>query len=519
MTHQLFINHFNALHLRVLFLLAFSIGFLCEISNANNLSISNGSVEGNAISFEIGWDNSWNLNSQQGNHDAVWVFLKGRNPSGLWVHIDLSTLATSHSAISPLAVQPVTDGKGVFIYPQEQGVFHHSPSPIILTAESSLTSFSEIRVYGIEMVHIPEGDFFIGDGVSVSSLSNANGEPVKISSENALIPLNLMVNNPNSQFTPHELASSLPAEFPKGFASFYAMKYEVSQLQYADFLNTLTYNQQKSRTASAPNSSKGTYVMINPYQPDSLYRNGIVIVEPGTSTGKRAVYGVNASKDNEYNGANDGQHRAANFLSWADLSAYLDWAALRPMTELEFEKACRGTIAPVAGEFAWGTSLVTNANTPVDDGTIFETVSDVPASGSGLANHGTFIATEGWGLRGVLRNGFAATQSSNRVEAGATYYGVMEMSGNVWEQTVMVGGGGEAYKGNPGDGSLDEGGNANQTSWCNPSTASGVLLKGGGWGSTISEVGSWRDLAVSDRFYSHLKPSTRRNSVGGRGVR
>ena len=47
---------------------------------------------------------------------------------------------------------------------------------------------------------------------------------------------------------------------------------------------------------------------------------------------------------------------ACNWLSWADVAAYLDWSGLRPMTELEFEKACRGPNAPVAGEYAWGSN-------------------------------------------------------------------------------------------------------------------------------------------------------------------
>lgn len=119
----------------------------------------------------------------------------------------------------------------------------------------------------------------------------------------------------------------------------------------------------------------------------------------------------------------------------------------------------------------------------------------------------------------MLRTGFAATASSSRIDAGAAYYGVMEMSGNVWEQTIMIGAGGELFTGLLGDGSIDENGNANQQGWCNPNTALGVLIKGGAWGSAISDVGSWRDLAVSDRFYSHLKPSTRRNTLGGRGGR
>ena len=95
----------------------------------------------------------------------------------------------------------------------------------------------------------------------------------------------------------------------------------------------------------------------------------------------------------------------------------------------------------------------------------------------------------------------------------------MEMSGNVWEQSVMVTNETVGFKGNLGDGIIDENGNANVESWCNNSTANGAILRGGGWGSTISEVGSYRDPAISDRFYSHLKPATRKNTVGGRGVR
>ena len=30
------------------------------------------------------------------------------------------------------------------------------------------------------------------------------------------------------------------------------------------------------------------------------------------------------------------------YISWPDLLAYADWAALRPITELEYEKAARG---------------------------------------------------------------------------------------------------------------------------------------------------------------------------------
>jgi formylglycine-generating enzyme required for sulfatase activity len=487
--------------------------------NANNLTLSNGSKVDNVVYFDISWENSWNLTSQGGNFDAVWVFIKGKNINGNWVHIDVNNSSSFHSAQSPLSVIAVDDGKGVFLINNSNGIQNISSTQISISTITDLSIFSDIKIFGIEMVNIPEGEFFIGDGASISSLSDTNGTPMRISSEGMISSNDLKIKNPNTQFTPLPLPSIIPSDFPKGFASFYIMKYEISQLQYVDFLNTLTFSQQQKRTTSPPSSPAGTFVMINPLQPDSLYRNGIAIMYPGIVSTKPAVFAVNINSNSSYNDDYDGIHRAANFLNWGDICAYLDWAALRPITEMEFEKASRGPLNAIEGEFAWGTNLITNANNPTFDGTIFEGVSNIAIQGSGLANHGNFVASQGWGLRGVLRTGFAASQNSSRLEAGASYYGVMELSGNVWEHTIMLAGGGETYTGNPGDGTLNENGDANQLSWCNPSSAEGVILKGGGWGSTIASIGSWRDLATSDRFYSHLKPSTRRNSTGGRGGR
>ncbi len=489
-------------------------------SYGNNLRIWGASLDGNSINFEIAWDNSWNYSEDNGSHDAVWVFAKGKSTSGVWVHIDLETEQNRHFSSNPLAINAVSDGKGVFVFSHNAGTYNISSTQVTIATTTNLSSFEDVRIFGIEMVNVPQGQFYAGDGVSISSLGNSNSNPLLITSEDEIMGETIAIVNPNQEFTPEPIANSIQSSFPKGYSSFYVMKYEVSQIQYTHFLNTLSYNQQASRTEYPPSSQRGTFAMTNPYQPDSLFRNGIAIKVSGTPTGSPAVYALDGNKNGVFNEDNDGLHRAANLLSWGDLSAYLDWASLRPLTELEFEKACRGAgINPIAGEFAWGTSEITNANNPENDGTVFETVIDTPTSGSGLANHGNIIAADDWGLRGVLRTGFAANESSTRLEAGAAYYGLMEMSGNVWEQTIMIGGGGEQYSGKPGDGQLNADGNANEANWCNPSTASGVLLKGGGWASTISDVGAWRDLAVSDRFYSHLKPSTRRNTVGGRGAR
>jgi formylglycine-generating enzyme required for sulfatase activity len=502
----------------IITLVFFQILVICQLL-ANNLTLGKANINGNTIELDISWDNAWNYWQQGGSKDAVWLFVKGKNSSGVWEHIDLSIESKNHYSMPPLSIEPVSDGKGVFVYAQASGSYDVTTTQISIMATTLISAFTHIRVFAIEMVHIPQGEYFLGDGASVSSLVDAIGNPILITSERAIDGNSLSILNANEQFPPETLPTFIPDEFPKGYKSFYVMKYELSQVQYVDFLNTLSFLQQQKRTAFTPSSPSGTFAMVNPYQPDSLYRNGIAISVSGSVSGTPAIYAMDGNANGIFNEDDDGLHRAANFLSWGDLTAYLDWAALRPITEMEFEKICRGVLQPVAGEFAWGTSTVTNANNPVNDGTVFEAVSEVPIEGSGLANHGNVVANGGWGLRGVLRAGFAANDTTNRFESGAAFYGVMEMSGNAWEYTIMVSSDGALFTGICGDGILDENGNANQPYWCNPDNAFGVLLKGGAWSSTISEVGSWRDLAISDRFYSHIKPQTRRSTTGGRGGR
>jgi formylglycine-generating enzyme required for sulfatase activity len=284
------------------------------------------------------------------------------------------------------------------------------------------------------------------------------------------------------------------------------MKYEISQSQYADFLNCLTYQQQKARTAVSPASASGALAMTQ-FAPS---RNGIRVQVPGSDNVAPSVYGVDGDNDAVFYEDGDGYNRAANFLAWADVAAYLDWAALRPLTELEFEKACRGPIASLPLEFAWGTPNIVDANTIEKDGTPEEHTIDSVPPGYGLASHGYD------GPQGPLRCGFAATASSNRLQAGASYYGIMELSGNLWEQTVNLTRKGLQYEGAHGDGLLTSEGEADVPNWPGKD-ALGAGYRGGGWYSGI--LAQFRDLAVSDRFYIYLKPDTRRNTSGGRGGR
>lgn len=486
-------------------------------SLANNLQFGYAHLQAGSLSLNVSWDNAWNI--ADGSHDAVWLFVKGKLENGQWEHVQLSENSSDHYVTTPLTIVAADDGKGIFIKPEVQGLYSIPYTQLTVKLTSSLLPYIELRIYGIEMVYIPQGTFYLGDGASISSLANQEGSPYLVTSELAIPNGSLGLVNPNNYFEPPALSSNIPNDFPKGFKPFYIMKYEVSQLQYVDFLNTLTYTQQQNRTWRSPSLPVGSFVMINPIQTDSLYRNAIAIQSSAEASNMPAIYGLNYNGNETYNDEGDALHRAANFLSWADLAAYLDWAALRPISEMEFEKVCRGPISPIAGEFAWGTPFATNANLVLFDGTVFETVSDIPSGEYGIANFGTVVASEGWGLRGPLRSGFGASNSTNRLSAGASYFGVMELSGNVWEMVVAANGDGLVFNADLGDGILDADGNANVSNWGNVQAASQMIYRGGGWGSIITDVGGWRDLSVSDRYYSHIKPSSRRNSSGGRGGR
>ena len=109
--------------------------------------------------------------------------------------------------------------------------------------------------------------------------------------------------------------------------------------------------------------------------------------------------------------------------------------------------------------------------------------------------------------------GIFATGVSDRIESGATYYGIMEMSGNLMERVVTVGNNtGRAFTGIQGDGELDNTGNANATAW--PGTnAIGTGFRGGGYNSVNLY------LRTSDRSHAAYPMNARPIDGGGRGVR
>jgi hypothetical protein len=408
------------------------------------------------------------------------VFVKFRkNTSSLWQHATInyvsgSAAADGHTQPAGATITTPSDGKGVFLYRNADGSGNVNYTGAKLRwnygADGLLNSDSvTISVIAIEMVYVPQGQFYAGDGISTSAFYTAPTvtQPYLINSENSITVGTTAGSLYYASSTyAGDRTGPIPAAFPKGFNATYSMKYEISQQQYADFLNYISSAQASARmpvTAANRFTISGTHPNITATVPD----------------------------------------RACNFLHWLDVAAYGDWSGLRPMTELEYEKIARGANqVPVAGEYAWGTTTLTNATAILNNGANNE-------SGNAGSNA---AATSAAGVQGPLRVGAFASATSTREQAGASYYGAMELSGNVEETVISVGNAtGRLYTGTHGDGNLDVNGEANVTNW--PATASGVGYRGADWSYAAVYA------RTSDRYIATYNNATRQNTYGGRLIR
>lgn len=464
-------------------------------SNANNLQITGTSVSGSNITFDIAWDNSWNASLAPSNWDAVWVFVKYQDcATRQWYHATIGT--TGNTAASPLQVDQVADAKGVFLRRSALGGGNIANTSITLNLNIPAGTYN-YKVFGVEMVNIPQGNFQVGDATSTATYSSTT---ITSSSQSGGL----------SAATLGGASVNVPATFPMGYNSFYSMKYEVTQEQYVEFLNTLTYNQQKERVIIDPIAAPGTGAFTTGNQ----YRNGVTLISSGNNSTLPAVFACDATAGVE-NNINDGQNVAMNWMSWADLAAYLDWSALRPMTELEFEKICRGTSPRVAGEYPWGTTdFVSLASSLIVSGTAYEPNENIAAISNGRTLSITSPLYAGTAY-GPCRVGMFATSSTGRASSGAAYYGVMEMSGNVWERTVTTGNAaGGAFTGALGDGELTVLGDADVATWPANATALGLGLRGNAYYNP-----TLNPSRTSDRTNATAVSNTRGLAYGGRGVR
>jgi formylglycine-generating enzyme required for sulfatase activity len=493
-----------------------------SLLKANNLSISNLSLTGQntgsdyvMVQFDISWENSWRTDNLNGdgvtNWDAAWIFIKYKKSSdGLWYHATLNTTVANHNTGSQGSSATITqtDGLGVFFHRSGNGTGTFSSTTVQLRWEYGTdglgdalnTAVSEIKVFGIEMVYVAQGAFYLGTGggenfafykypTETNAYQVTSEAGITIVDEDDYLWANGDV----------ERSSTIPAYFPKGYNSFYCMKYEITQEQYVEFLNILTRTQQNTRTATDISGTNIEYRYVISNSSTKYSRNGIRCNATIPASPASVTFYCDFNGNGTGNESDDGQNIACNYINWADGVAYADWAGLRPMTELEFEKACRGTANPVANEFAWGNTTITMASAVSNAGAANESVS----SGNCKYN---------WNSdEGPLRVGIFP--SGTRQSIGATYYGIMEMSGNLRERLVSIyNSTGRSFSGLNGNGGLNSSGDADVANW--PGTSS--------YGSG-SRGGDWEDVSgscrISNRATAGLPNSEREPHFGFRCVR
>ncbi len=459
----------------------------------NNIAVTNLSLVAAAtpgtvdLQFTVSWDHSWRSVWTEAaaatvsgtdltleNWDAAWVFFKWRTDN-VWKPATLLTNEFTAPEGTAITVSP--DGLGAFIYRSSAGSGSFSPTVKLRWKRGAdgAGSSIDLSAHAVEMVYVPQGAFKVGAGSASEAGSFTDGSwtsgasiPFLVSSENALVITNAAGYLWGTSSAGDATVGGygvLSNAFPKGYQAFYCMKYEVSQGQYADFLNMLTSDQAALRYDSG-NADKNRY----------------------TLGGTHPSYAASAP------------NRACNFLSWADGIRYGTWAGLRPMTELEHEKACRGPLNPVADEYAWGNTSITQATGLSNDGT----TNEAPSVATANCVYGSAV-----NISGPIRSGAFASASSGRRDAGASYWGIMELSGNLWEHPISVGWlEGRAFTGQHGTGTWDF-----PAGW--PVTSQlGYGVRGGAWNSGFIVFNH-----ISDRSYASVNNAARSASYGWRGVR
>ena len=307
-------------------------------ARADKLKIENATVAPRdaktaSVKFDIAWEHSWHHGSL---HDAAWVFFKVRaDDKSPWQPVRLA----ADKAVNPTGygqaqggtplefVVPTGDDGFVGMFVRRAGEGKGPVAARGVTAVWDLAANKGIakdlksvslRPFAIEMVYVAEGPFCLGSGGKELNRfytytdGSQERQPYLVSSAGPL-PTGRQPGKLWAAGIAPEDGGQIPASFPSGYSAFYCMKFpHISKAQYAGFLNTLSEAEAKGRYYPG-------------YHGDAIQRSA-------------------GSPDCTYTASlPDGRCR---WLSWADGAAYAAWAGLRPMTEMEYEKAIRGAQEP-----------------------------------------------------------------------------------------------------------------------------------------------------------------------------
>ena len=419
---------------------------------ASDLQITNTMFDGNPRDernptltawITVSWKNAWR---NEKNYDAAWIFFKLNAKQEAWSKVHGFVKKTGHTfihnyqnnGINPSFFVP-EDGMGIMIFPDRK---HRGDVSWRIKVEldmSKITGISDDLMYvstqGIEMVYIPQASFYAGEADTSAQRHAAafyeygSNDYYKVNAESAItvdtLKGNLYYENSNEPNYKGDMKGPVPAAFPKGYDAFYIMKYELTEGIYCSFLNAIgNYYSHPRANFGGKNYNK---------------ERGSIYLEDG----KYKTKSIN---------------RPASFLSWDDDCAFADWSGLRPMTELEYEKACRGPMKPaVANSFPWGNASNEKLSRYFNDAG--DLVLEQPYSEGDLSD-------------------------SNLEIFGASYYWVMDLNKSLWERCVSLGNEkGRLYQGTHGDGKLmGYKGTATNEDWPNwYDGKGGISYRGGGY--------------------------------------
>lgn len=429
--------------MRFLLILLCTILYLPLWSSGLNISNVSFNESTSELSFTVEWEHSWRTDFD--NYDGAYIFVKYKPNSSSWQHADIATASITGNLLRTIT----SDSKGILLRGSNSNTSRSAN--LTVTFSGLLGNYYDFRVFGMEMVHIPTNvDYYVGDGVSAGRIHDGGDDSMPFLMTHALSQGELICGSSPGSFDCSLSCVNVPADFPKGQEDVYVMKYHVTQQQYVDFLNTLTRTQQDSMTNEDLSGTTVANVFIMSESTTPAFGNG-VSCDSDIGNGPITFY-CDRNYANPPNSLDDSQNSSMNCLTYKMVLAYLDWAAMRPISYLEYEKMCRGPLYPVALEKSWGSAEFTYSGTVLNYGTAQETLAD-PFSSPGHVNST------------ANRVGYSVPSTGGtRPVSQASYYGVIGLGNN--NSDLLVGKTGTSLLMNQyGDGLLSTTGKANVSSW------------------------------------------------------